>query len=249
MSARSARSAFSRKQTSKRVRCRRTHVSFWPRSQSAPGSAPARSSRRCGLHRPPPSGSTDSITAIDGAEGPEGRILALLEGSDALVERATLELRSALGRAGVPETRIVEAGAREAFERVVDSYIATLGERSVTYRIHPAPAESLQCALRAQESARSVELRAEAILDLMNADVVLRVSDLDPHSFGAKIDGFDEELHRTTPRAMVVAGEHPRRASLQVWGADPPAIDRMRALKARFDPNRTLNPGRFVGRI
>jgi FAD/FMN-containing dehydrogenase len=48
---------------------------------------------------------------------------------------------------------------------------------------------------------------------------------------------------------MVVAGEHPRRASLQVWGADPPAIDRMRALKARFDPNRTLNPGRFVGRI
>lgn len=186
---------------------------------------------------------------IDGDEGPEGRILALLEGSDALVERATLELRSALGRAGVPEARIVEAGAREAFERVVDSYIANLGERSVTYRFYPPPQESLQSALRAQESARSVELRAEVILDLMNADVVLRVSDLDPHSFGAKIDGFDEELHRAQPRAMVIAGEHPRRAALQVWGADPPAIERMRALKVRFDPNRTLNPGCFVGRI
>jgi len=36
---------------------------------------------------------------------------------------------------------------------------------------------------------------------------------------------------------------------LRVWGADPPAVDRMRQLKERFDPNRTLNPGRFVGGI
>ena len=64
---------------------------------------------------------------IDGDEGLEGRILALFEGSEALLERATLELRSALGRAGVPETRIVEAGAREAFERVVDAYVGVLG--------------------------------------------------------------------------------------------------------------------------
>lgn len=187
--------------------------------------------------------------AIDGDEGAEGRILVLLEGSEALLERATLELRSALGRAGVPETRIVDAGAREAFERVVDSYVATLGERSVTYRLYPAAEESLHCTLRAQELARSVELRPEAILDVMNGDVVLRVSDFEPHGFGAKIEGFDEDLHREQPRAQIVAGEHPQRGSLQVWGADPPAIEQMRALKARFDPNRTLNPGRFVGRI
>ncbi|MGA8532642.1 MAG: FAD-binding protein, partial [Candidatus Tumulicola sp.] len=62
--------------------------------------------------------------AIDGDEGDEGRLLILLEGSDALVERATRDLRSALGRAGVPQTRVVDAGARESFQRTVDAYVA-----------------------------------------------------------------------------------------------------------------------------
>ena len=187
--------------------------------------------------------------AIDGDEGDEGRILALLEGSGTLLERATLELRSALGRAGVPETRILDAGARAAFERVVDAYVACLGERSVTYRLYPHAPEALKCALRLRELGQRFDLRGETILDVMNGDVVLRVSDLDAPAFGAKIEAFDEALHEIEPRAQVVASEHPRRAALQVWGADPPAIEHMRALKARFDPNRTLNPGCFVGGI
>jgi glycolate oxidase FAD binding subunit len=187
--------------------------------------------------------------AIDGDEGPEGRILAMLEGSDALLERATLELRSALGRAGVPETRVVDAGAREAFDRVIDAYIASLGERSITYRLYPFTQESQACALRCHDLARRFALRSETIVDVMNGDVVLRVSDLDKHALGAKIESFDEALHEVEPRAQVVAGGHPHRVYLRVWGTAPPAVDRMRALKARFDPNRTLNPGCFVGGI
>jgi glycolate oxidase FAD binding subunit len=187
--------------------------------------------------------------AIDGDEGPEGRILTLLEGSDALLERATLELRSALGRAGVPQTRIMDAGAREAFERVVDAYVACLGERSVTYRLYPVADESQQCAHRSSELARRFELRTEAIADVMNGDVLLRVSDLDSRAFGAKIEQFDDALHELEPGAQVVASKHPHRAYLKVWGAAPAAIERMRELKARFDPHRTLNPGCFVGGI
>ncbi len=187
--------------------------------------------------------------AIDGDEGVEGRILALLEGSEAQLERATLELRSALGRAGVPETRIVEAGAREAFQRVVDAYVACLGERSVTYRLNSVAQETDGCALSLQHLARRFELCSETIADVMNGDVVLRVSDFDPHAFGAKIEFFDEALHEVQPRAQVIASEHPRRSYLRVWGAPPAAIDRMRALKQRFDPNRTLNPGCFVDGI
>ncbi|MBV9719828.1 MAG: FAD-binding oxidoreductase [Candidatus Eremiobacteraeota bacterium] len=185
--------------------------------------------------------------AIDGDEGPEGRLLLLLEGSAALIERATLELRSALGRAGVPETRIVDAGAREAFERVVDAYVASLGERSVTYRLYPLAREAPSSASQMHGLAQSFELRGETIADLMNGDVVLRVSDLDSHAFGSKIENFDEALHAMMPAAQVVASNHPHRANLRVWGTPPAAIDRMRALKARFDPNRTLNPGCFVG--
>jgi glycolate oxidase FAD binding subunit len=186
---------------------------------------------------------------VDGEDGAEGRLFILLEGSDALLDRATRDLRSALGRAGVPETQILDAGAREAFGRIVDAYVASLGERSITYRIASFADDAPQRALALQELTRQFDLRHDTIVDLMNGDIVVRVSDLDMHALGTKIENFDEALHRAEPQANVIAGDHPRRTDLRVWGAVPASIERMRALKARFDPNRTLNPGRFVGGI
>jgi len=187
--------------------------------------------------------------AVDGDDGPEGRVAVLLEGSEASLERATRELRSALGRAGVPETRVLDAGARESFQRVVDAYVACLGERSVTYRIASLPQASEPNALRAGELGRRFEMRAETIVDVLNGDIIVRVSDLDTRALGAKIEAFDDALHEIEPRAQVIASDHPNRIYLRVWGESPPAIAQMQALKARFDPNRTLNPGRFVGGI
>ena len=187
--------------------------------------------------------------AIDGEDGVEGRILALLEGSDALLERATRDLRSAIGRAGVPETQVLDVGAREAFERVVDAYVATVGQRSVTYRFYPFAPEAERRARAVRALAQRFELKADTILDVMNGDVVLRVSDANAAALGAKIEIFDDALHEIEPRAQVVASQNAKRASLRVWGEPPEAIEQMRALKRRFDPNRTFNPGRFVGGI
>jgi glycolate oxidase FAD binding subunit len=36
-------------------------------------------------------------------------------------------------------------------------------------------------------------------------------------------------------------------ATLDTWGTPPPSFALMRELKARFDPQRRLNPGCFVG--
>jgi glycolate oxidase FAD binding subunit len=188
-------------------------------------------------------------STVEGEDGPEGRVFALLEGSPALLERATRELRSALGRAGVPETRVVDAGSREAFQRIVDAYVASLGERSVTYRIFSLPERSEQRALAVHDAASRFGLRCETLVDVNNGDIVARVSDLDSRSLGAKMEAFDDALHAVEPSAEVVACDHPRRTDLRVWGDPPPAIERMRELKRRFDPNRTLNPGRFVGGI
>ena len=187
--------------------------------------------------------------AVDGEAGDEGRIFALIEGSDALLERATLEIRSALGRAGVPETRVIDAGARASFERVVDAYVACLGERSVTYGITALGSGAERGALDVEALALQHGLSAESIVDIMNGDAVVRVSDGDPLALGAKIETFDDALHQMHPRARVFASKHAHRTSLRVWGEPPAALAQMKALKARFDPHRTLNPGRFIGGI
>lgn len=184
--------------------------------------------------------------AVDGDDGAEGRMSVLIEGTPSVLERATRDLRSAMGRAGVPETRVVDAGARESFERIVDAYIASLGERSITYRIAAFPDDGLVRADACKAIAQRFELRHDTIVDAMNGDVLFRVSDLDARAFGAKIEMFDDALHDDEPRAVVIAGNHPRRAHLNVWGEPPDGIQRMRELKKQFDPANLLNPGRFV---
>ncbi|HEX8806331.1 MAG TPA: FAD-binding oxidoreductase [Candidatus Aquilonibacter sp.] len=184
--------------------------------------------------------------SVDGDEGDEGRLSVLLEGSERVLQRATRDLRSAMGRAGVPDTRVVDAGARESFQRVVDAYTAALGERSITYRIAAYLDDVLMRVDACKALAGRFELRTDTIVDAMNGDLIFRVSDLDAHAFGAKIEMFDDALHDLEPRAIVIAGNHPHRGSLNVWGEPPEGLERMRELKACFDPAHILNPGRFV---
>jgi glycolate oxidase FAD binding subunit len=187
--------------------------------------------------------------AIDGEDGIDGRAYVLLEGSAALVDRATRDIRSALGRAGVPETLIIDTGAGESFERVLDATIANLGERSITYRVLGLPAEAIATATALRDAANGLELFTETIVDVMNADIFLRVSDRNARSFAEKIERADDALRAIAPRSVIAAGDAPIRASLNAWGAQPPGIETMRALKSRFDPNAVLNRGRFAGFI
>lgn len=187
--------------------------------------------------------------AIDGDDGDDGRVAVLLEGNGALMERATRDLRSALGRAGVPNTHVVDAGAREAFARTIDAYVDNLGKRSVTYRIAEAIQHAEQTADGVAGLCAHPRLRCETIVDIMNGDVVARVSDLDARALGGKLEALDDALHAAHPRARTIAGDHPLRPQLQVWGVPPAAIGLMRRLKERFDPARTFNPGRFVDGI
>lgn len=186
---------------------------------------------------------------IDGEDGVDGRMCILLEGSEALVDRATRDLRSALGRAGVPETAIVDAGAGEAFERILDASIAGMGERSITYRALGLPADAVERGSALRDAANARELFTDVIIDVMNGDVFLRVSDRDARSFAEKIEACDDDIRRQSPRSVIAAGDAPIRESLDAWGEQPAAIAKMRSLKAQFDPRGTLNRGRFTGGI
>ncbi len=183
---------------------------------------------------------------ISGEPGPEGRLFILLETSEPLLERATRDLRSALGRAGVPDTEIVDARAFSLFDAAVDAYVSVVSERSITYRISSLRERVESCALGARDLVRRFALDAAVIADIMNGDVIVRASRGDTRDLSLKFQVLDDNLHQTETRARIIAGDHPVRAALRVWGNDPPALERMRALKTRFDPNGTLNPGRFV---
>jgi glycolate oxidase FAD binding subunit len=187
--------------------------------------------------------------SIEGEDGIDGRAYILLEGSETLVDRATRDLRSALGRAGVPETIIVDTGAWESFERLMDACVANVGERSITYRVLGLPGNAVECAAALRDIANRHELFTDVLVDVMNGDVFLRVSERDARAFAEKIEACDDEIRTLVPRSVIAAGDAPIRSSLNAWGAEPSAIDKMRAMKAQFDPHGTLNRGRFAGGI
>jgi len=186
---------------------------------------------------------------VDGRDGVDGRMLLLFEGSERLVERATRELRSALGSAGVPETQLIDAGASAAFARIVDAYVSSRGRRSATYRSAGVPSDAPLRLEAFARVARVNELELESIEDARTGDVIARLSTASEDDFAERLIAFDGERRTVLSEARVIAAPATARARLDVWGAPPASLPTMRALKTRFDPNRTLAPGRFIGGI
>jgi glycolate oxidase FAD binding subunit len=186
---------------------------------------------------------------IDGRDSIEGRMILLFEGTARAVERATREVRSALGAAGVPETRLVDREAPSTFAHVIDAYVALLGARSATYGNYGLPADLATRRELLAASAHRNELILETIEDLCNGDLVARVSTNMTSEFGVHIGDFEAYRRDALPRTRVLAAPGGVRELLEGWSDVPSSLDTMRALKARFDPRGTLSPGRFVGGI
>jgi glycolate oxidase FAD binding subunit len=167
--------------------------------------------------------------ALEGFGGPP-RIVVSFEGSEATVERATRDLRSALGRSGIAETTLLDGEqAERAFAQVLAGYTEVVADRTITYREPGLPASAWERARRVRA------LGAEVVADLRNGDVIAR---------------FARQHARTSlPRATIIAGAPTLRADLDAWGEPPATLPTMRALKKRFDPSNVLAPGRFVGGI
>jgi glycolate oxidase FAD binding subunit len=177
------------------------------------------------------------------------RLVVLFEGSEAVVERATRDLRSVLGAAGVAETQLSDGETAErAFAAVVDAYVeATDG--SLTYRSTGLPSTAWARAQAAAALAPPFGLHGETIADLRTGDVVLRATAPRSAGFAEVVGRYDAAVRRTIERTTVLAGAPALRAAVDAWGAVPGTIDAMRRLKAQFDPTNVLAPGRYVGGI
>jgi glycolate oxidase FAD binding subunit len=186
---------------------------------------------------------------IDGRPGPEGRLLVLLEGSRRTVDLATRELRSALGSAGVPETRLVDREAGATFANALDAYVALIGERSATFRSGGSLDDVAERAAMLADAAAASEFEIETIEDLCTGDVVARISAPSALKFRERLAEFEAQRRAICGSARVLAAPQRLRTLLEGFSDVPPSLAVMRALKERFDPRGTLSPGRFVGGI
>ncbi len=199
----------------------------------------------------------DGFLALRDAARPEDidfrpQIVALFEGSESTVDRAMREYRSALGAAGVAETRILNgAAASSGFQDVLDEYVALAGAVSFTLLGRGLPADA---------PLRSERVRAafppdgehgasiETIADLLTGDVVARVRA--PAALDAlAVAGAGAAVRAPLGRAQLIAAHDAAIPHVDAWGETPSTIATMRALKKRFDPQNVLAPGRFVGAI
>lgn len=191
----------------------------------------------------------DGFARIARYPGAALRLVLLFEGSEAVVERATRDARSAVGRAGIAETQLYDGeSAQTGFAEVVDAYVDA-GERALTYRTAGLPTTAWARTRAAHALAREHGLHAESIADLRTGDAILRFSARTIATFAAKLGAFDADVRQTFERASVLAGGASLRGAIDAWGAPPTTIATMRAIKAHFDPAGILAPGRYVGAI
>jgi glycolate oxidase FAD binding subunit len=178
----------------------------------------------------------------------EGRplIVALFEGSEALVDRGLREYRSALGAAGVAETRVLDDRiAGEAFQTIVDGYVATR-ERSVTFLARGLPSEAGARTERAR-AATPEGFALDTLADLATGDVVVRLSWRAPAEPGLR--AAVDALRAVLGSAQRIAGDPRAWEVVDAWGETPASLATLRAIKQHFDPAGTLAPGRFLGGI
>ena len=178
------------------------------------------------------------------------RLVLLFEGSEAVVERATRDARSALGKAGLPETHLIDGAAAErAFAEIVDAYIEVTSARSITYRAGGLPSTAWSRTRTAAALAIEHGLVAESIADVRTGDVILRFSARTAGNIATVLPAFDSALRGALERTIVLAGAPALRAAVDAWGSPPSTLETMRAIKAHFDPLNVLAPGRYVGAL
>ncbi|GAC1582693.1 MAG: FAD-binding oxidoreductase [Candidatus Velthaea sp.] len=176
------------------------------------------------------------------------RLVVMFEGSQAVVDRATRELRSALGAAGIAQTHLLEAGGAEgALQSIVDAYVESVANRSVTFRSTGNPAGAWARALAGAGIAAQHNLTCDWIADLRTGDAIVRFAGRSHAALAESLVTCTADLRAIVSHATLLAGDARLRALVDAWHDVPATLAMMRTLKERFDPNRTLAPGRYVG--
>jgi len=178
----------------------------------------------------------------------DSRLLVVFDGSAAVIDRATRDLRSVLGKCGVAETLLFDgAAAASVLQDTIDAYIEPIDDRSITYRSTGIPSTVWPRAIAACEIVHGYGARCDFIADICTGDAIVRMAGSSAKNAADLLPRIDGQLRTTLPALTVLAGDPRLRAQVDAWGAVPPTMETLRAIKLRFDPSATLAPGRYVG--
>ena len=120
-------------------------------------------------------------------------------------------------------------------------------EGAVVLKVSAPPGEICECIAEVQRCATAHEVSVTAA---GQATGLITVA-LQPANANtaALIENLRSVVSNRGGSAMVARTPNVLRSQVDVWGPAPDALPLMREIKRRFDPQRILNPGRYVGNI
>jgi glycolate dehydrogenase FAD-binding subunit len=181
--------------------------------------------------------------------GAEASAFLLIEGSQAVVGGQSRRLAQLAGEQGLDLEAIEGDLLEEVWTKWVDlDRIDDLGARDVLITVVVQPSEVLEAISMVQRVTEAAELMSEIWARAGNGIISARLSSTQPQE--SEILGqMQAKLIERWPNTRIVCGDPRLTKGLRVWGEEPAGLSQMRDLKRRFDPARTLQPGRFVGGI
>jgi FAD/FMN-containing dehydrogenase len=121
-----------------------------------------------------------------------------------------------------------------------------LSPNRIVFRL-TVPRSLAAAAMKTVESREADRFRPRIIADVMAGTVWISApaTDLSASQFPKLIDYASQQRGH----AIMLTAPREFKECVDVWGPPPPTLALMRKIKAQFDPDGLLNPGRYVGGI
>ncbi len=194
----------------------------------------------------------ERMCAAFGAEVVPGHWLlaALLSGVPAAVRRQTHEISAICTATGSPHPAIIDDGpAGRLFARLRDFGRSLDDPASLILRTSVLPSQSGHAAAIIEDSTVLLGRQPELLIRPGSGSLFACWSGLPSDRIGEAIRSARAALVQIGGGLVVERCPMAVSGSVEAWDLDGRDLAMMQRLKQTYDPNATLNPGRYVGRI
>lgn len=174
------------------------------------------------------------------------RLAARLTGSEQGVARKRLDLTALCAEAGLACTWSDGDEATAWWQSVVDFLSpATAGDDASLLRLTVPPADLGDAVEHVRQVTEGAGLACRMAAHAGNGTLSARLN----RGLDGAVAGVFQALGVRWGGGALLAAPAAVKADLDVWGPLPTSFPLMRRIKEQFDPQRTLNPGRLLGRL